>query len=107
MDMIGDVKCYHCGHVSGQVEGRKTADRLVFHTFEPRPGYVGKVAKAGTRSAASAAEGRCFWRSCGASLRILWRSRCRTLVRTKSARSVPKRSPRRRPATPTAVQLRG
>ena len=47
MDMIGDVKCYHCGHVSGQVEGRKTADRLVFHTFEPREGYVGKVAKAG------------------------------------------------------------
>ena len=47
MDMIGDVKCYHCGHISGQVEGRKTADRLVFHTFEPRDGYEGKVPKAG------------------------------------------------------------
>ena len=23
MDMVGDVKCYHCGHISGQVEGTK------------------------------------------------------------------------------------
>lgn len=42
MRVVGDVKCYHCGHVSGQVEGART-DRLVLHTFKPRPGYQGPV----------------------------------------------------------------
>ncbi len=42
MKVVGDVKCYHCGHTSGQVEGTR-GDRLVLHTFTPRPGYKGKV----------------------------------------------------------------
>lgn len=41
MPMIGDVKCYHCGHISGQVEGNRTAAGMVFHTFNPRPEYQG------------------------------------------------------------------
>lgn len=48
MLMIGDVKCYHCGHVSGQVEGTR-GQRLVLHTFKPRPGYQGVVPAAGDR----------------------------------------------------------
>jgi len=38
--MVGDVKCYHCGHISGQVEGIKDK-RLILTAFHPRPGYAG------------------------------------------------------------------
>lgn len=48
MQVIGDVKCYHCGHVSGQIEGTRT-DRLVLHTFTPRPGFRGQAPKPGER----------------------------------------------------------
>ncbi|OGO51252.1 MAG: hypothetical protein A2148_09420 [Chloroflexi bacterium RBG_16_68_14] len=46
--MVGDIKCYHCGHISGQVEGTR-ADRLVIHTFKPRPGYQGPLPQKGQR----------------------------------------------------------
>lgn len=42
MQLIGDVKCYHCGHVSGQIEATRT-DRLVLNRFNPRQGFQGKV----------------------------------------------------------------
>jgi hypothetical protein len=48
MRVVGDVKCYHCGHISGQVEGSRT-DRLVLHTFKPRPGYQGPVPRSRER----------------------------------------------------------
>ena len=48
MRVIGDVKCYHCGHISGQVEGSRT-DRLVIHSFRPRPGYQGELPRRGDR----------------------------------------------------------
>lgn len=40
MQVIGDVKCYHCGHVSGQIEGTRT-DKLVLNAFKPRAGFQG------------------------------------------------------------------
>ena len=40
MRVVGDIKCYHCGHVSGQIEGTRT-DKLVLHRFTPREGYKG------------------------------------------------------------------
>ncbi len=46
MDMIGDVKCYHCGHISGQVEGTKET-KLVLTGFNPRPGYKGPKIRPG------------------------------------------------------------
>jgi DNA-directed RNA polymerase subunit RPC12/RpoP len=48
MDVIADVKCYHCGHVSGQVVGPKNAP-LRPRNFIPRPGYVGELPRAGMR----------------------------------------------------------
>ena len=48
MQVIGDVKCYHCGHISGQVEGMRTK-RLVLHAFRPRPGYQGNPPGDGER----------------------------------------------------------
>lgn len=40
MQLIADVKCYHCGHISGQVEGTRE-ERLVIHAFKPREGFKG------------------------------------------------------------------
>ena len=48
MRVVGEVKCYHCGHVSGEIEGTRT-DRLVLHAFRPRPGYKGEVPRPGQR----------------------------------------------------------
>jgi hypothetical protein len=59
MKMVGDVKCYHCGHVSGEVEGTRT-DRLVFHTFKPRPGYRGTVPGPGARIRCERCQGPVF-----------------------------------------------
>lgn len=48
MQVLGDVKCYHCGHISGQVEGTRT-DKLVLQSFRPREGYKGKPPGRGER----------------------------------------------------------
>ncbi len=48
MKVVGEVKCYHCGHVSGEVEGTRT-DRLVLQSFKPRAGYKGKPPGPGDR----------------------------------------------------------
>ena len=48
MKVVGEVKCYHCGHISGEVEGTRT-DRLVLHEFKPRQGYKGRVPGPGDR----------------------------------------------------------
>lgn len=48
MRVVGDVKCYHCGHISGQVEGTRT-QRLVLNAFKPREGYQGTPPRPGQR----------------------------------------------------------
>ena len=48
MKVFAEVKCYHCGHVSGEVEGTRT-DHLVLHRFNPRQGYQGKPPGPGDR----------------------------------------------------------
>jgi len=46
--VIADVKCYYCGHVSGQVIGRRAATFKVSR-FVPRHGYRGPDIKPGVR----------------------------------------------------------
>jgi hypothetical protein len=46
--IAGDVKCYHCGHISGRVEGIR-AKRIVIDTFTPRPGFKGALPQTGER----------------------------------------------------------
>ena len=46
--MIADVKCYFCGHISGQVEGFRGA-AVTDTTFKPRPGYTGRQFAPGQR----------------------------------------------------------
>lgn len=48
MLMVGDVKCYHCGHISGQIEATKE-ERLVIRTFKPRAGFKGPKPQPGKR----------------------------------------------------------
>ena len=43
-----DVKCYHCGHISGQIVGRRNAPLRVTN-FVPRPGYTGAAVRPGVR----------------------------------------------------------
>ncbi len=46
--VVADVKCYFCGHISGQIVGRK-GEPLRASNFIPRPGYQGIEVKAGVR----------------------------------------------------------
>ncbi len=48
MRVVADVKCYYCGHVSGQVVGEQS-DRLRLFKFLPRPGYGGGEPAPGQR----------------------------------------------------------
>lgn len=42
MQVTADVKCYYCGHVSGQIIGPKNAP-LKLTNFVPREGYTGVI----------------------------------------------------------------
>ena len=46
MRLIADIKCYYCGHVSGQLEGDRGAP-LAAAMFRPRPGYQGPAPRPG------------------------------------------------------------
>jgi hypothetical protein len=48
MDLTADVKCYYCGHVSGQIIGPKNQP-LRPSNFVPRQGYAGQLPSAGQR----------------------------------------------------------
>lgn len=47
MQLTSDVKCYYCGHISGQViVDRERSQRAM---FRPRPGYTGDRPTSGRR----------------------------------------------------------
>ncbi len=46
--IAADVKCYYCGHISGQVIGHRHAP-LQVSNFVPRPGYEGPAFEPRTR----------------------------------------------------------
>lgn len=48
MNVTADVKCYYCGHVSGQIIGPKSSPLRVSH-FVPRKGYTGRPPVPGDR----------------------------------------------------------
>ena len=57
--MIADVKCYFCGHISGQIVGVRGAP-LRPSSFVPRPGYAGPKFKPGTRLRCERCQGPVF-----------------------------------------------
>jgi DNA-directed RNA polymerase subunit RPC12/RpoP len=48
MELTADVKCYYCGHVSGQIIGPKGAP-LRASNFVPREGFTGRPPRPGDR----------------------------------------------------------
>lgn len=46
--IAADVKCYYCGHISGQISGYK-GKPLRVSNFVPRPGYTGQAVRPGVR----------------------------------------------------------
>ena len=48
MRILADLKCYYCGHVTGQLEDDTSAP-VRTRAFYPRPGYVGTLPKPGER----------------------------------------------------------
>ena len=57
--VISDVKCYYCGHVSGQIVGAKN-EPLRVSSFVPRPGYSGAPLRAGDRLRCERCQGPVF-----------------------------------------------
>jgi hypothetical protein len=57
--VVADVKCYYCGHISGQVVGTRH-EPLRVTNFVPRPGYKGPEVRPGTRLRCERCQGPVF-----------------------------------------------
>ncbi len=57
--ITADVKCYYCGHIGGQIIGRR-GEPLTVTNFIPRPGYTGPEVKPGTRLRCERCQGPVF-----------------------------------------------
>lgn len=57
--IIADVKCYYCGHTSGQITSHRGANPRAGR-FIPRPGYKGPEVKPGMRIRCERCQGPVF-----------------------------------------------
>lgn len=64
--LVGDVKCYHCGHISGQIIGYKDQP-LKVENFVPRPGYTGAELRPGIRMRCERCNGPVYLEDTGTS----------------------------------------
>jgi hypothetical protein len=65
--VIADVKCYFCGHISGQIVGRR--DRPLRVTdFKPRSGYKGPEFKPGQKLRCERCFGPVFLEDAGSAM---------------------------------------
>jgi hypothetical protein len=65
--VIADVKCYYCGHVSGQMIGRR--DRPLRVTdFRPRHGYTGPEVRPGQTMRCERCRGPVFLEDAGSAI---------------------------------------
>ena len=62
--MTADVKCYYCGHISGQVV-RRRGQPLRVSDFIPRPGYTGPELAPGSRLRCERCRGPVFLEDVG------------------------------------------
>ena len=80
---VADVKCYHCGHISGQIVSQR-GEQLRVSNFMPRPGYSGELPKPGSRLRCERCKGPVFLEDAGTPP---GRLDARTGTRTRRARS--------------------
>jgi hypothetical protein len=57
--IVADVKCYYCGHISGQIISRRGGNPRAGR-FIPRPGYRGPEVKPGYRIRCERCQGPVF-----------------------------------------------
>ncbi len=57
--VVADVKCYFCGHITGQIVGRR-GQPLQISNFVPRRGYSGPQPKPGMRMRCERCNGPVF-----------------------------------------------
>ena len=81
--LVADVKCYYCGHVSGQIVGNR-GEPLKVTNFVPRPGYKGPELKPGTRLRCERCQGPVFLEDASNSAPV--RQARKATTRSKTAR---------------------
>jgi hypothetical protein len=64
---IADVKCYFCGHVSGQMISRRD-EPLKVTNFVPRQGYTGPAVQPGMRLRCERCRGPVFLEDAGSAI---------------------------------------
>jgi hypothetical protein len=57
--VVADVKCYYCGHISGQIVAQRHQP-LRTSNFVPRQGYTGPEIRPGTRLRCERCQGPVF-----------------------------------------------
>ncbi len=62
--IVADVKCYYCGHISGQIIARRNQP-LELENFVPRHGYTGPELKLGDRLRCERCRGPVFLEDVG------------------------------------------
>ena len=62
--LVSDVKCYFCGHVSGQIIARRNQP-LRLDNFVPREGYTGPELKLGDKLRCERCRGPVFLEDVG------------------------------------------
>ena len=65
--IIADVKCYHCGHISGQIIGRR-GQPLRVTDFKPRQGYTGPEVHPGHKLRCERCRGPVFLEDAGSAI---------------------------------------
>jgi hypothetical protein len=62
--VAADVKCYFCGHISGQIIARRHEPVRVSN-FVPRPGFAGQMPRPGHRMRCERCKGPVFLEDAG------------------------------------------
>ncbi len=47
LKILGAIKCFNCGHISGQLSAEGNGNGPMKRRFTPRPGYSGELPKPG------------------------------------------------------------
>ncbi len=81
--VVADVKCYFCGHVSGQIVGKRHQP-LKVTDFIPRPGYQGPEVRPGSRLRCERCQGPVFLEDATNSASVRPASSRKTEARGKS-----------------------